>query len=391
MRSLRTHPWFSLTVVATLALGIAGNAAIFSIFNGLFLRPLPFEESNRLVELDETAPKWNLSYVGVANPDFHRWRRSNSSFDSMAFFTAMNYNLSTDGGAQRVEGAQVTRDMLDVLLMKPMIGRNFTIEEDKPGGAKVLLVSYGLWQRVFRGDRNIVGRVVRLDEQHYKVIGVLPREALFPDRTDVWTPVAADADRPSGYYLNGVGRLKPRVSVAQAHADLLRIHKAMILEGRKVNEITSPVLTPLRDRYLGDFKTVSGVLLAAVGMVLLIACVNTAALMMVRASSRSREIAIRTAIGASRSRIVRQLLAENAVLAAAGAVFGVPLGAVGVRVLVARMPVEIPLWIDFSLDWRFALFCVALTGAAAVLFGLAPIFGYSAKSCVARMNMHLLE
>jgi hypothetical protein len=138
-RNLRTQPWFSLMVIGMLALGIAGNAAIFSIFNGLFLRSLPFEESNRLIELDETAPKWNLKYVGVSNPDFCEWRKSNS----------------VDGSAQRVEGAQVTRDMLDVLRLKPMIGRDFRPEEDKPGGAKVVLLNYGIWQRMFRGDSNV--------------------------------------------------------------------------------------------------------------------------------------------------------------------------------------------------------------------------------------------
>src|SRR5262249_53501590 len=171
---------------------------------------------------------------------------------------------------------------------------------------------------------------------------------------------------------SGIGRLKAGVSIEWAQADLLRIHKAMISEGRKVNEITSPLLTPLRDRYLGDFKAVSRVLLGAVGMVLLIACVNIAALMMVRASSRSREIAIRAAIGASRGRIVAQLLTENIVLATAGGALGVLLGDICLRVMVPPMSTRLPQWISFSLDGRFALFCVAITGAAALLFGLIP-------------------
>ena len=191
LRNLRTQPWFSLMVIGMLALGIAGNGAIFSIFNSLFLRPLPFRESNRVIELDETAPKWNLKYVGVSNPDSYEWRKSNSTFDAMAFFTNVSYNLSDGGAAQRVQGAQVTRDMLEVLRLTPLIGRDFRPEEDKPGGAKVVLLSHGLWQRVFQGDRNVLGRVVKLDEQPYTVIGVLPPEAVFPDRTEFWTPVAA--------------------------------------------------------------------------------------------------------------------------------------------------------------------------------------------------------
>jgi putative ABC transport system permease protein len=340
-RNIRTKPGFSLMVIGMLTLGVAGNAAIFSIFNSLFLRPLPFTESDRLIDLDETAPKWNLNYVGVSNPDFYQWRKSNSTFDSMAFFRGPSYNLSERGTAQRVPGAQVTRDMLDVLGLKPAIGRNFLPEEDRPGGAKVVLLTYGLWQRMFQGDGNILGRILKLDEQPYTVIGVLPREAVFPDRADLWTPLQADPNTNTGYYVNGVGRLKPGVSIEQARADLLRIHKAMISE-HKVNEITSPILTPLRDRYLGDFKTVSRVLLGAVGVVLLIACVNIAALMMVRGSSRSREIAVRMAIGASRGRIVAQLLTENMALAALGGVFGVLLGAACLRAMVSLMPENLP-------------------------------------------------
>jgi predicted permease len=371
-RNVRSKPAFSVMVIAILALGVAGNAAIFSIFNGLFLRPLPFAESERLIDLDETAPRWNLKNVGITATDFYEWRKSNSTFDSMAFFRGSSYNLSDRGTAVRVNGAQVTREMLDVLGLQPMIGRNFTVEEDKPGGAKVALLSYGLWERTFRGDPKVVGSVLKLDEEGYTMIGVLPREAVFPDRAELWTPLAADPNNGNSYYVNGVGRLKAGVSIEQARADLLRIHKAMIPDGRKVNEITSPVLMPLRDRYLGDFKTASHVLLAAVGMVLLIASVNIAALMMVRGAARSREIAIRTAMGASRGRVVAQLLTENAVLAAIGGAVGIAVGAAGLQVMVSQMPDTIPQSVSFSLDGRFAIFCVAITGAAALLFGLAP-------------------
>jgi putative ABC transport system permease protein len=246
-RNIRTRPLFSLMVIGMLALGVASNAAIFSIFNSLFLHPLPFAESGRLINLNETAPKWNLKYVGVSSADFDEWSKSNSTFDSMGFFRGPSYNLSDGGAAQRVNGAQVTQNMLDVLRLKPLIGRNFTPDEDKPGGPKVVLLSYGLWQRVFRGDRNLLGGILKLDDQAYTVIGILPREAVFPDRTDLWTPLQADPSRYSGYYVTGVGRLKPGVSIEQARADLLRIHKAMVPE-HNLNEITSPVLTPLRDR-----------------------------------------------------------------------------------------------------------------------------------------------
>lgn len=274
----------------------------------------------------------------MSHPDYYEWRKSSSTFGGMAFFSSVSYNLVDRGIAQRVNGVQVTRDMLDVLGLKPAIGRDFFPVEDKAPGARTVLLSYGLWQRIFRGDRNILGRVLKLDEQAYVVIGVLPREAVFPDRADLWTPLGADPNMPSGYYLSGVGRLKPGVSLDEARADLLRVHKSMIAQGHKVNEITSPILTPLRDRYLGGFKTGSRVLLGAVGVVLLIACVNIAALMLVRGSSRAGEIATRTAMGAWSIRIVTQLLTENMVLAAAGGSLGVVLGEACLQVMVARMP-----------------------------------------------------
>lgn len=372
LRNLRVKPLFSLTVIGMLALGIAGNAAIFSIVNGLFLRALPFPESERLVDLDETAPKWNLPYVGISSVDLDEWRKGNTAFESMSFFRPTRYNLSDRGTTERVFGAQVTREMLGVLRLQPLLGRNFTQEEDQPGGAKVALLSYRLWQRMFQSDPSVVGRIVKLDEEAYTVVGILPREALFPDRPELWTPLQADPTHNSGYYANGVGRLKAGVSIEQARADLFRIHKRMIAEGHRINEITSPVVTPLRDRNLGSFRTVSGVLLGAVGVVLLIVCVNIGALMMVRGAGRAREIAVRIAIGASRGRIVAQLVGENLVLAALGGVLGMALGAACLRAMVSQMTTTVPRWISFSLDARFAIFCVALTGAATLLFGVAP-------------------
>jgi len=375
MRNVRTKPGFSLMVIGMLALGIAGNAAIFSIFNGLFLRPLPFPESGRLIDLDETAPQWNLQYVGVSNPDFYEWRKGNSTFDGMAFFDTSSFNLVDRGNAQRVLGAEVTYDLLDVLRLRPALGRNFLSEEDRPKGPKVVLLGYDLWQRLFQGDRNVLGRVLELDKQPYTVVGVLPRDAVLPDKAELWTPLQADPDpkNDTGWYLHGVGRLKRGVSVEQASADLLRVHKAMIKPGQDINKITSPVLTQLRERYLGDFRAASRILLSGVGVVLLIACVNIAALMMVRGSARAREIAIRTALGASRSRIVRQLLTENLLLAALGGILGVLLGSLFLQALISLMPADdLPRWIRFAMDTRFVIFCIVITTGAVSLFGLAP-------------------
>ena len=375
MRNVRTKPGFSLMVIGMLALGIAGNAAIFSIFNGLFLRPLPFPESERLIDLDETAPQWNLQYTGVSNPDFYVWRKNNSTFDGMAFFDTSSLNLVDRGNAQRVLGAEVTYDLLDVLGLRPALGRNFLPEEDRPKGPKVVLLGYDIWQRLFQGDRNVLGRVLQLDKQSYTVVGVLPRDAVLPDKAELWTPLQADPDpkKSTGWYLDGVGRLKHDVSVEQAGADLLRVHKAMIKPGQEENKITSPILTQVRQRYLGDFRIASRILLGGVGVVLLIACVNVAALMLVRGSARAREIAIRTALGASRSRIVRQLLTENLLLAVVGGILGVLLGSLFLQALISLMPADnLPRWISFAMDTRFVIFCIVITTGAASLFGLAP-------------------
>jgi len=371
-RMMWLRPAFALAVAGMLAIGVAGNAAIFSIFNGLFLRPLPFADSGQLVDLDETAPKWNLERVGISNPDYNDWQKGNKSFDGMAFIhTGGGANLTTgDGGTQRIKTAEVTKDLLPVLGLKPLIGRNIQPEEDRPEGNRVILLGYDLWQRLFHGDRNIVGRVLKLSGRPYTVIGVLPREAMVPPDVDAWTPLAADVANGNSYYLAGVGRLKRGVSLEQARADLLRVHWS---QQRNSDRVTSPIVGPLRDRYLGDYKTVTYILLGTVAVVLLIACVNIAGLMLVRGESRSREIAIRAAVGASRGRLARQLLTESFAMATAGGIVGVALGKVFLLGLVSLMPDDLPKWVRFDLDGRFALFCVAVTGLAALLFGLAPV------------------
>jgi predicted permease len=381
LRMMRNRPSFSVAVIGMLALAVAGNAAIFSIFNGLFLRPLPFAEPARLVNLDEKAPQWNLTSVSISNPDYALWQKGNATFEGMAFFDTGGANLAAqDGTALRIKTARVTKDLLSVLGLKPVMGRDILTEEDRPGGNPVILLGYDLWQRLFHGDRGVVGRVLKLSERPYTVIGVLPREAMVPPDVDAWMPLAADVSKGGSFYLSGVGRLKRGVSMQQAAADLLRVHKT-----NKENDVTSPTVGPLRDRYLGDYKIVTRILLGAVGVVLLIACVNIAGLMLVRGESRSREIAIRTAVGASRSRVVRQLLTESVALAAAGGLLGVALGKLCLAGLVSLMPDDLPKWVHFDLDGRFVLFCVAVTGAAAVLFGLFPALqaaGVDTRNCL---------
>jgi putative ABC transport system permease protein len=370
LRLMLKKPAFSAAIIGMLALGVAGNVAIFSIFNGLFLRPLPFAHSERLVDLDETAPKWNLVRVGISNPDYDAYLRGSTTFERMAFYTTGGANLTTDdGGVQRIKLANVTQQMMSVFGLKPVIGRDLTPAEDRPKGDRVILLGYDLWQRLFHGDRAAVGKVLKLSERPFTVIGVLPREAMVPPDVEAWTPLQADVTQSGSWYLSGVGRLKPGVTQERARADLARAHFA---RQENAGGPTSPTVGPLRDRFLGNFRVVTRILLGAVGVVLLIACVNIAGLMLVRGEARSREIAIRMAVGAGRGRVFRQLVTEGLALALAGGLIGAGLGRIFLAGLVSLMPDDLPKWVRFDFDLRFVVFCVAITGTAAVLFSLAP-------------------
>lgn len=368
-RMMRLRPAFSAAVVGMLALGVAGNTAIFSIFDGLFLRPLPFAQPDRMVDLDETAPKWDLQYVSISNKDFFTWQRNNATFAGMAAYSSTGFNLSdASGNAQRIKGAQTTYNLLEVLGLKPALGRGFRPEEDRPKAGNVAMISYGLWHRMYGGDRAVLGKVVKLNENPVTIIGVLPPEAVLPPDADLWLPLAVDPNSEGSYYLRAIGRLKRGVTAAQAGADLLRVHHAE----QQTPGPTAPILTPMLERYLGDFKTATNILLMGVVVILVIACVNVAGLMMVRGEARTREIAIRTAVGASKGRVVRQLLTESLLLAAAGGALGVGLGKVLLAGLIVLMGDNVPKWVRFDLDGRFALFCIAMIGGAAMLFGLVP-------------------
>ncbi len=370
LRMLCKNPGITLIAVVTLALGMAGNTVIFSFFNAFFLRPMPFHEPDRLVDLDETAPRWNLEYTGLAYPDFHAWRQQNRSFDGMAAWTAGDLNLSFEGGAQRVHGAWVTYDLASVLGIRLALGRPFTPEDDRPGGEKVVVLSHGLWQRLF-GGQDVLGQVLRLDREPYTIVGVLAGDRALFDNEELWVPLRGDPDdRTRGWYLRGVGRLKSGVTMAMASEDLLRVHQALV-QDRKANENTSPRLTAITERLFGDTRPVLTILMGAVVVVLLIACGNVGALMLARGLARGRELSIRMSLGATAGRVSRLILMESLLISCLAGALGLVLGQWGLRGLLDSLADKPPQWVSFRFDvrvWLWILLMILVTAA----FGALP-------------------
>jgi predicted permease len=371
VRQILRQPTYAITIVLLMSVGVAGNAAVFRVVNGLFLRPLPFEHPDRLVDLDETAPQWDLEFLSIAYRDFDRWRAEASTFHSMAVFDQGGGNALIEGAAVRLSYLLVTHDIDEVLGIEAELGRFYGPEEDRPDGERVALLTRAAWEQHFGADPAVLGSTLSLNGFPVEIIGVLPPEAAFLADVELWLPLRADPAEFNGWGLNAIGRLADGVTIEQARADLLAVHKAMIPEF-EVNEISSPVVHSLRDRYLGDYRVGSGFLMGSVAIVLLLACANIGALMFARSLARRGELGLRSALGAPRTRIVRQLLTESFVLAAIGGLGGLLLGVWGSGAVTGPLADQFPRWVSFELDARFMAFVVGITMAAAALFGLLP-------------------
>ena len=372
LRALLRQRLAGSLVIAMLALGLAANVAVFGLINGLFLRPLPFPDPERLVYVNERAPRWNLDVVGINYPDLDQWRRGQKQFEAIAYYDTASFNASDGTNALRLEGAVTTYDFAAVLGVKPLLGRFFTAEEDRPKGPQVVVLGYGLWQDRFGGDPDVLGKALRLDGVARTVVGVMPRGIDFPGGARFYVPLALEVDNDGQSYSgNGIGRLKPGVTAAQGEADLLRAHQP-IFETRDKERIVSPYAVPLREELVRDFRTSARALAGAVGLLLVVACANVASLMLARALARRREIAIRVAVGASGGRLLVQLLVENLLFALAGGMLGLGLGWAALRALVRAIPDEVPSWAVFGLDARVVGFAFAATALTLVLFGWAP-------------------
>ena len=381
LRYLWRNPGFAITAVVTLALGIGATTAIFSVVNAVVLRPLPFPNPDRLVSITTT---WRTSGSDVSAGNFSTGVERASIFEAVAAVQYSSLNLLDDHTAERVFAGRVTAGYFDVFPMAPLFGRVFTKAEDEPGHEQVVVLSYGLWTRAFSSDPAVVGRDVHLSGRPYRVIGVMP-ESFDPtnDDEEIWIPIAFTPQRRATFdehFLNVFGRLKPKVTRAEADADLAKATARIREESAMVNQERAFAMQPLTEVLVGNASSRLKVWMAAVALVLLIACGNVANLLLARAASRQGELAVRAALGAGRGRIIRQLVTESLVLAALATALGLLIATLGVRAIVSLEPDTISRLDQTSLDGAVFMFAVVLAAGCALLFGLWPAWSQSRTS-----------
>ena len=376
LRQIRMNGAFSFFVIATLAVGIGANTTIFSAVNTLLLRPLPYPESDELIQLSgayvDRGDDWSVSL-----PNAVSWREASRSFDDIGYYQSAGYSLAGDGEPVRVDAIRTSANFFEVLGVQPALGRGFAPEEATPDGDRVAILSHAVWRQRFAGDPQVLGRTMQLSGTSYTIVGVMPEGFSYPGPgTDIYTAVRADEStwQRSNGGLQVVGRLSDGTTQEQAQAEMDDISARMREEFPVENRDFSAALTPLRESLYGgrEMSLILITLLTAVGFVLLIACVNVANLLLARATNREREIAIRAAIGANRSRVLRQLLTESLVLAAAGGAAGIALALLGTRALLAAIPDVAQLPDRFVIDGTVLLFTLVVTLLTGLAFGIAP-------------------
>ena len=377
-RMMRRSPAFTITVVLTLALGIGANTAVFSVVNTVLLRPLPYPDSDRLVQLWSTNPNTDHWGMWTAYPRFEDWRRQNTVFEEMATTRTWVINIKGSDHPESLLGVITSSQLLELLRVRPILGRGFLPEEDQPGHDHVILLSYGLWQRRFGSDPAVIGRRVNVGQENYTVIGVMPADFRFPldirvsYRVDAWLPPAPDPSRDergsNNYYT--FARLKPGVTLGQAQAEMDAISHGLAEKYDADRGLGVKVVS--WQRQVGsEVRPALQILLGAISLVLLIACANVANLLLVRGAVRQREAALRQALGAGHGRLIRQFMTESMLLAVFGGVAGLLLAYEGLHLFIRLAP-DIPRLNETTMDPRVLIFSAALTLAAGLIFGVAP-------------------
>jgi predicted permease len=378
LRQLRKSPSFTAITVLTLALGIGANSAIFSVVNGVLLNPLPFHDASRIVSMFEATP--NFLKGSISYPNFLDWQRDNRSFAAMAAYRWTDGSITGVGQPENVRAQRVSANFFPILGVNPILGRNFTSDEDRRGASPTALISEGLWKRKFGSDRNVIGQRLIVAGQPRTIIGVIPasfRLHVFNFKTaDVYEAIGEETDQTfylrDSYSGDAIGLLKPGVTLARARDDMKRVNAGLAAAYPDVDGNIQANIISLKDNIVGDMRPTLLVLLGAVGFVLLIACVNVANLLLARSTARQREFSVRAALGAGQIRILRQLLTESVLLSALGGGLGLILAKWGTAATLLAVPETVPRAEEIGLHLPVLLFTIFVSILTGIMFGLLP-------------------
>lgn len=390
LRLLLKNFGFTSIVVLTLALGIGANAALFSVVNGVLLKPLPFPDPEQLITIHQSKPNFETGAIPYLN--FLDLQRDNQTLSAIAISRPFGYSLVGMGDAQRVNARLISADYFNVLGVKPVLGRTFVATDDSSSAEPVTLISGRFWSEKFGSSSDVLEKSITLDDKSYRIVGVIPASFTLTRGVDVYVPIAqwnspALKNRSAALGIHGIGRMKPGVTAEQAQADLDRIMQALAAAYPASNKGNGAKVVPMMERLVGDLKGILWTLLAAVGFVLLIACVNVSNLLLARSTSRTREYAIRAALGANRWRLLRQSLTESILLAVMGGALGLLIAAWGTKIALAALPTALPRAEEIAIDTRVALFTLSVSLLTGLLAGIAPAL----KTSQRRFNETLKE
>ncbi|MCA1579225.1 MAG: ABC transporter permease [Acidobacteria bacterium] len=391
LRMLKKNPAFTAVAILTLAVGIGANSAIFSVVNSVLLRPLPYREPGQLVRVYSEFPTMKLQKFWLSAPELLDIQREAKSWETIGAWAPGGQNVGTESEPLRVTSAAITRSLIDVLGVQPQLGRNFTEEEDRNGGPRVAIISHGLWQKGFGGASDIIGKQIQVNSATTTVVGVMPANFGFPpgsnDQVELLVPFQFDPANPGnrgGHFLSVIGRLKPGVTTAQAQSEMTSLMAGWKSEGRAqhlLNPQNHPVIMlGLHEDVVGSARKAVWLLMAAVGFVLLIACVNVANLLLARAEARHREFAVRLALGAGLKRMVRQFVAEGFLLVLIASILGVALAFVGLKILLLFAPDSVPRTEEIGVGLPVLAFTIVVAVIAVFIFGLAPLAQVSERN-----------